>query len=218
MTAKAQTGLALGLAVLAIALLGFTTYQARTEIATLEATIELQNDELATLYGWQNEFSSELVTEEFQSNMALLVEIEDMEARWAIADETFATLDALWVPYGQGVSLYKSLSYMADALDRADRDAARDLVVEEFGLDNEADIQLPPPIASLDTAKTISTLVTAGGALGSALMSLVVFFQSGDKRKHEGEMYALELEMKRIEVAKARHAAKDILAHEPATT
>jgi len=212
LTAVWRLPLALGLAVIAIGLLGYAVYTVQAK----QSEVESLRDEVSELRE-EAELKEARIYNTLLSEAALnvldrMVEEPDEEARraliWEIAQLVFNDL----VTYGAGEEIWGRIDQLVETTDQAERQDIRDRLEQKIA--DMSPIPLDRANLSLDEARSFSTLVTAVLALGSGLGSFFIFITSGGRRKIEDEMLSLDLEKSRIELVKLRFEARDALEHE----
>ncbi len=203
---------AVGLAAITIALLGYAAYSVQakqTEIDVLTAELgELRGES----YAKEARIFNTLLSPDSLNLMDSMVQEPDAEKRRALVFEITRPVFEDPVPYAAGEEIWARLDMLAQAQDQAERQDIRDRLEQKI-----FDMTPPPPevaIFGLDEARSISTLVTAVLGLGSGLGSLFVFLTGGSRRKIEEEMLSLDLEKSRIELAKLRFEAREALEHQ----
>ncbi|WP_172332446.1 hypothetical protein [Mangrovicoccus sp. HB161399] len=209
MTMRVAAGLLL--AAIAAALLGFAAWQAQQRIEDLEAEVQSLGSQLAEMEFERDAFLYHVSAPDFTEQIARIARLSKAEDRATVAERLIASFDMHLAPLPEAFDLYRRIM----ALAAEPGSEARQVLLAEFELwidESQSSIVLEEPfVATLESATAISTLATAAGAIASALLSVLVFAAKHGSRRLEEEMLALDVEMKRIELAKARHAARDAL-------
>jgi hypothetical protein len=207
---------ALGLACVAIAMVGYAAYQSQAKIDDLETRLEQSQTQLFVAYDREQAFYTILDSFETREILQQVVDADDRRTRETLLQNIAASLAGTRPKFPEGAIVQNGFQRILDAASPAERTEARDAIyIAIFGraeqnLD-EADILIPPIL------EEVSGLISAIGGIGSGLISLLLFFVGGGKRKIEEDMLAVDLEMKRVDLAKARFAAREALAETPRT-
>jgi hypothetical protein len=205
-----QLMLALVLACVAIAMVGYAAYQSQAKIDDLEGRLELTQTQLFAAYEREQEFYRTLDSFETRDILQQAVEADDSRTRETLVQSVAASLAGTRPKFPEGVIVQNGVQRILEAASPAERAEARDAIyIAIFGRAEkdlgEADILIPPVL------KEVSGFISAIGGIGSGLISLLLFFVGGGKRKIEEDMLNVDLEMKRVELAKAQYEAREAI-------
>lgn len=212
MTAAWRLPLALGLAVITIALFGYAVYslQAKqSEIDDLRAEIAQSKDDAQDK---EMRVYDTLLSPAALAVLDRMVAEPDQNTRSGLVFEISKLVFNDPVAYGAGEEIWGRIDMLVRAQDQAERQDIRTRLEQKI-----TDMMpVPPPSASmgLEQARSISTLVTAVLGLGSGLGSLFVFMTGGKRRRIEEEMLTLDLEKSRLELARLRFDTREALEHQ----
>ncbi len=211
MNRSLQLVAALVLACVAIVMVGYAAYLAQAKIDDLETRLASSQTQLFATYDREQEFYRTLDSFETREILQQVVDADDRQTRETLLQNINADLAGTRPKFPEGAIVQDGLLRMIDAANPAERAEARDAIyIAIFGRaekdPGEADILIPPIL------EEVSGLISAIGGIGSGLISLLLFFVGGGKRKIEEDMLAVDLEMKRVELAKARFAAREAMA------
>lgn len=221
MTRALRFGIGSVLLLATIGLLGYTAYTVQNRIAALESELEYFASQRLTIRQFEQARHAKLyaaiLEPENQALLQSIVDEEDMELRRSmfgdLTDELFGRAGPFSVPSVGGFdnTFLSDFNLLVDYSELEDRTYILGRINEKARMDGGVE---EPMVIVEDTSwfiGEISSMATALGGLASGVLSFMVFFRGGGARKLEEEMLALDIELKRIEVAKARFAARDVL-------
>jgi len=205
-----QLALAVGLACVAIAMVGYAAYVAQAKIDDLEKELVSTEARLYAAIYREQEFRRTLDSLTTRETLQQAVDTDDIDLRETYVQKVAASLAGTLATFPEGAIVQNGLQRIVEAADPAARAEARDATyIAIFGRADadlgEADILIPPIV------KELSGLISAIGGIGSGLISLLLFFVGGGKRKIEEDMLNVDLEMKRVELAKAQYEAREAI-------
>lgn len=216
MTMTLSRTLLAGLVVVAIALLGYSAWAWRAQVHDLENQVAQANARLMAAETALTEvgipFFGTLQSTDVAGVLDAMVVEPSQSARRGLLNQIEAQIFDQFATYGVAAEVVLRLEDLVLAETEADRQDIRDrlgakidAMAPEFGGPE------PEPFVDGQTATTVSTLVTAFGGLVSALSALVLFLTGGSRRNLEHDLLSVDLELKRVALAKAQFDARDAL-------
>ena len=213
MTTSTRWMVGLLLGAVALSLLGYAAYLARERIQALEEEAAMLQASLAEIHAQEGAFFAKLNSPEFADALTAIVDADTTTERGQEAVRAKDMFIGLQADVPEGYELFTRLTDMVDTQNPERRSILRE-ELEEFFCIGCGDL-VAEPYVEQSLAEAISAWVPIAGALGTGLMSMLAFITGGARRRLEQAMLELDLEMKRIEVAKARLAAREALAEIP---
>ncbi|MEM6386473.1 MAG: hypothetical protein AAF718_09585 [Pseudomonadota bacterium] len=205
---SARLAITVAFAILALGLIGYSAYRMNEEITNLEFENRSLRENNGNMFSQFREFETYLNSLNFNGTFETLVTSTDEEERRATVDEAVEGIEPLLVRYG--VALEVSAWMRRIAFEESEESREQELDSLFVYLREEAGIFIGPPLEPVvvepPTVDTISTIVTIIGGLVSAAIAIATFFVGGTKRSLQDQMLSLEIEMKRLEIEKAKRA------------
>lgn len=221
MTRALRFGIAGLLLLVTAVLLGYTAYTVRERTTSLENQVAFLSDERSAVRIYAQErrlrLFAVILEPPFQTRLQAVVKMDDTENRQLMIEAVFQDLFGRAGPFSvSGIyGVYDSgFTWWLDRLVDAETVEDRARILEELNQVARGEGAIEAPVIVEEDYSLIgnlSAIVTALGGLGSGILSFLIFFKGGGVRKLDEEMLALDVELKRIEVAKARFAARELL-------
>ncbi|MCC1494047.1 hypothetical protein [Cognatishimia sp. F0-27] len=214
MSRAAKIGIASALAILAVILLGYAAYDLRMKNQALQQQIDRLQQDLSSAQIENQVFYQSLLGVAFEEQIQALAAAETVEDREQIAIRIEIALKGQRAFFPDGYYILSDIKSLVPILDADERQARAQAFLEntvslaQFVLDDLVEETI---VIDTKTVSALTGLITAIGGFGSGLGSFLLFMMSGGRREIEEQMMELDLEMKRIELAKAKHAARDVL-------
>lgn len=203
-----------GLVAVAITLLGYSAWAWRAQVRDLQSQVAQANARIMAAETALTQvgipFFGTLQSADVADVLDAMVVEPLQSARRGLLNQIETQIFDQFAIYGVAAEVVLRLEDLVLAETEADRQDIRnrlgakiDAMAPEFGG--------PEPFVDGQTATTLSTLVTAFGGLVSALSALVLFLTGGSRRNLEHDLLSVDLELKRVALAKAQYDARDAL-------
>ncbi|WP_425037443.1 hypothetical protein [Primorskyibacter sp. S187A] len=200
------------LAVVAAALLAFAVYTTWQRMQVLQNDVDYYSGRAAQLEFEKREFLNILNGFDTRDALSAAVQEGDAATRQAIVDNLNAKLAETLAPFPKGAIVEEALAQIVEGAPDVRQSAYDRMYITLFGSLEPTVINQPVVEGAFATVNTVVSLLTALGGVGSGLVSLLVFLVSGRKRDVERELLSVDLEMRRVELAKAQYDAREALS------
>jgi len=204
------------LALIAFVAVSWGGYHLLSRVQTLEAQNEQLRNQTFELKTARSAFTDYFNRFDVRDRLSGLITAEDQAYRTLIVDEVRAQIGDELIDFDTAAIVREALQDLESPSEEQRNAGYNQLYIALF--DTVEPVIVPPAVINPDVRAAIdlvtSTIVTFAGA-ASGIISFVVFFTSGRKRGVEAEMVELDLEMRRVELATARFAAREALEYTP---